>query len=59
MHVDSHIIVHDYFQVGDNAVLPAFWSVDDTSIMRPHARDTPAPSIPHDHECTVASMAPK
>ena len=59
MHVDSHTIVNDYFQVGNNTLLPAFWSVDDTSIVRAHARDTPAPSISHDRECTVAGVCPK
>jgi len=52
-------MVNDYFQVGNNALLPTFWSVDDPSIMRAHTRDAPAPSIPHDHECTVAGMVPK
>ena len=56
MHVDSHIIVHDYFQVGDNALLPAFWSLCDTSIMRANTRDATAPSISHDRECTGASV---
>ena len=59
MHVDSHTIVNDYFQVGNNTLLPTFWSVDDTSIMRAHACDAPAPSIPHDREYTVASTVPK
>src|SRR5262245_33888395 len=58
MHVYSHIIVHDDFHVGDHALLPTFWSVDDTSIMCAHASDSPIPSIPHDHEYTVASMFP-
>ena len=59
MHVDSHTIVNDYFQVGNNALLSTFWSVDDQSIMRAHTRDASAPSIPHDHEYTVASLVPK
>ena len=59
MHVDSHTIVNDYFQVGNNTLLPAFWSVDDTSIVRAHAHDTPVPSISHDRECTVAGVCPK
>ena len=59
MHVDSHTIVNDYFQVGNNTLFPTFWSVDGTSIMRAHARDAPGPSIPHDHECMVASMVSK
>ena len=59
MHVDSHTIVNDYFQIGNNTLLPTFWSVDDTSIVRAHARDAPAPSVPHDHECAIVSMIPK
>ena len=59
MHVDSHTIVNYHFQVGNTTLLSTFWSIDDTSSMRAHARDAPTPSIPHDYECTVASMAPK
>ena len=59
MHVDSHTIVNNYFQIGYDTLLPTLGSVDDTSIIRAHARDAPGPSIPHDHECTVVSMVPK
>ena len=59
MHVYSHIIVNDYLQVGNNALLPTFWSVDDPSIMCAHTRDAPTPSIPYDHGCTVAGVLPK
>ena len=59
MHVDLHPIVNDYLQIGNNALLSTFWSVDDTSILRAYARDAPAPSIPHDHEYTVARVLAK
>ena len=59
MHVYSHAIVNDYFHVCNDALLPAFWSVDDTPIMSANTHDATAPSISHDRECTVASVFPK
>lgn len=58
MDVYPHMM-HNNLDIGNDALLPTLWPVDDSPIVCARPRDAATPSVAHDYKRVLAGMLPK
>jgi hypothetical protein len=58
MDVYPHMMQNN-LDIGNDALLPTLWPVDNPPIVCAHPRDAATPSVAHDYKRAIAGMLPK